>query len=130
MINKQYIEIFSIVLIVTIYILSGVNKIFKFKNTAENIHTLPIFNVLPFYIAQLGLSLVIILWILGSILLLYSKFKNVILLGKILSILFVVFTLIITLYYHNPIHKNQQIDFMKNLAIMGGFISIYSSFME
>jgi len=128
--NKKYINMLGIFLILVIYLVSGINKVFTFNNVATSINKLNIFNKLGLTISKLALLIIILIWTFGSLFLLYCKYTDNNLLGKYISSAFIIFTLIITLYYHFPSDKSQTIHFMKNLAIIGGLINIYSSFIQ
>ena len=129
-VTKKTLYFLGIFFILIIYFLSGINKIMNFNNTSNSINKLTIFNKLPQFISKLALILVISIWIFGSLILLYAKYNNKKMIGKILSLIFIIFTLIITLYYHYPSNKEQKIQFMKNLSIIGGFIMILGSFYD
>ena len=75
------------------------------------------------FLYQLSIVGVICLLTLGSLFLIYSiytdKFKKI---ASYLIILFIAFTVTATLIFHWPVDKNQQIQFMKNISIIGGFL--------
>ena len=125
----KYLDIVGLIFILLIYFLSGINKLFNFSLTANGINEKFIFNKLPKFITNVCLLSVILVWIIGSVLLVYAKLKNKNNFGRFLSITFLLFTLIITGYYHNPIiDSSQKIQFLKNLSIMGSFVLTLDSF--
>ena len=127
----KYLDIVGLIFILLIYFLSGINKLFNFSSTANGINEKFIFNKLPILVTNICLGSVIFVWIIGSILLLYAKLKNKNKIGIIVSLIFFIFTLIITGYYHNPIvDSSQKIQFLKNLSIMGSFVFILDSFLN
>lgn len=127
---KIFLKIFGVFLLNLIYILSGLNKIFNFKKTVDKIKDKFIFNKLPYWFSQFSIIIVILIWTLGSILLLYSTFYKIKIISIILNLLFSILTFIITLYFHNPIiDKSQNIQFLKNMSIIGGFVNLLSDFL-
>jgi hypothetical protein len=127
----KYLDIVGLIFILALYFLSGINKLFNFSSTAKGINEKFIFNKLPILVTNICLACVILVWIIGSILLVYAKLKNKNKLGIFLSLTFLIFTLIITGYYHNPIiDSSQKIQFLKNLSIMGSFILTLDSFLN
>ena len=112
----------SIIFILILYLISGFSKILNFNMTLKFLKLkFPI--KLPNFLYTLSIVGVIILLTLGSLFLIYSiftdKFKRM---ASYVIILFIVFTVIATLIFHWPVDKNQQIQFMKNLSIIGGFL--------
>jgi len=100
--------------------MSSFNKITNFNNTLLGIEEkgLP----LPFValIVAISFQLIGIFGILIDELNLINS-KNL----KYSKYFLVVFTILATYYYHNIITmKNQQINFMKNLSIIGGLLLI------
>ena len=123
-VNKKYIG--SICLLI-LFISSGVNKFINFNSTVTGLLKKTFFNIMPKIVAQLAIVFAIVLLIFGSITLLYiiyNKKENV---WKVMYTFiiyaFIIFTILATLLYHNfYIDPSQKIHFMKNLAIIGGFL--------
>ena len=112
----------SIIFILILYLISGFNKLLNFNSTV-NFLKLKFPIKLPYFLYQLSIVGVICLLTLGSLFLIYSiytdKFKKI---ASYLIILFIAFTVTATLIFHWPVDKNQQIQFMKNISIIGGFL--------
>ena len=123
----------GISLLVSMYIFSGINKILNFNNISKELQAkfeikFPVKLPLIFY--KFTMILVISLLTCGSFILLLLhnieiKYKNIII--QILSILFILFTLLATYLYHYPPVGHDLYAFMKNISIIGGFLIIYSS---
>ena len=111
---------FAIFMLLFIFMMSSYNKITNFNNTLISIEEkglpLPLFALLGAISFQfLGISGILIdeFNLINSKILKYSKY------------FLVVFTILATYYYHNIFTmKNQQINFMKNLSIIGGLLLI------
>jgi putative oxidoreductase len=127
--NKN-IKLIGIILLLIIYLISGINKIFNFNNTVLKIKDMFLFNKLPLIFSKLSIIIVIITWIIGSITLIYSFYKEKRNLGIFFSCLIIILTTIITFYFHNPFDKTQTINFLKNLSIVGGFTYFLGDFFE
>jgi uncharacterized membrane protein YphA (DoxX/SURF4 family) len=85
--------------------------------------------MLPTNICVFGIILVIILEVFGSLFLLYSaytdKYKKE---AYYTVIVFILFNIVVTFLFHNPLEKNELLNFMKNLSITGGFILLLDRF--
>ncbi len=101
------------ILLAGIFIIAGIGKVTNFQGTAA-------------YMAQAGMPAVTFMLILAVLFELGGGLS--ILLGyraKIGAWMLIVFTVIATYYFHTDFaDMNQQIHFMKNLAIIGGLLSI------
>ena len=114
------------IFILILYILSGIKKLFSFNSTVNALKSkFPINMPMIFY--KLAIVGVIILLTIGSLFLNYSifteKYKKE---SSYVIILFIAFTIAATLLFHLPTDQAQQIQFLKNLSIIGGFILLLS----
>jgi putative oxidoreductase len=108
----------GIFFLLSIFMMSSVNKVFNFNKTLEGI----VKQGLP--LPLIALIIAVILQVFGYSTILMSEFKiidkkyqNY---GKISLIIFTVLTLY---YYHNIFTmENQTINFMKNLGLIGGLM--------
>lgn len=123
-------KLIGTILLLVIYLISGINKVFTFNETVDKIKKKFIFNNLPKVISQLGILVIIFVWVLGSLLLIYSVHSKNKTLGILTNSLFIILTTIVTFYFHSPFEKGQEIQFMKNLSIISGFIILLSDFLE
>lgn len=138
-------------LLLVLFMASGVNKIANFDETVKMLHSKPLFNLFPFnsfpkLIAQLSIFGVILLFTFGSLFLLYVTFMedkerninkkirennnnfNIRHLFIFVVSMFLVFMVLATALFHNPlIDSSQKIHFMKNLAITGGFVLLLNN---
>lgn len=116
--NKKNISLFLISLL---YIISGIGKIFNFYPTVNLLHSRPIFNLFPKEISLLAIIITIGLLICGPIII-YLDISDII--TKIFLWSLILFTILATLLFHFPDSKDQFIHFLKNTAIIGGWISL------
>ena len=123
-------KITGIIFILAIYLISGFNKIFDYNKTVLKIKDKFLFNRLPLIVSKLAILTVILVWTIGSILLIYSVLKNNKIIGIISTSLLACLTTIITFYFHSPFDETQTIHFLKNLSIVGSFIFLLGYFLE
>jgi uncharacterized membrane protein YphA (DoxX/SURF4 family) len=117
----------GVILLLILYIMSGIKKIFSFKATSEVLSKkFPI--KFPLWFFKLSMIGVIILLTAGSGFLLYDTFFNV---NKLISTLIIIamicFTIMATFLFHPPL--TDKIHFMKNISIIGAFFLLLSSYM-
>ena len=99
-------------LMAAIFILSGYNKIIGYAGTQQYMTA----NGVPDMLLPL-----VILVELGGGLLILAGFQT-----RLVAILLAGFTLVAAFLFHSKFgDRNQMIHFMKNLAIAGGFLSLY-----
>jgi len=104
-----------------LYMYSSYEKILDVNKTAQSLHKK--LDFLPMKICILGIILVIILEGIGSLFLLYSAYTNKYKEYAYNTIIaFILFNIVVTFIYHSPFIKKEQVNFMKNLSITGGFI--------
>ncbi len=105
--------LFSRVLVVFIFLYSGINKIFNFNDTLNYMNSYHIPKV-----KILGI-LAITIEIIASYLIIIgykSKYASIALIG---------FLIIVTAIFHNVMREPiQMINFLKNLALIGALLSI------
>lgn len=117
--------IFSTVLMFIMFIYSGFCKIFNFESKVRTLDK-KLDNKLPLSLLNFGMSLVILLEILGSIIVIlgvvsinHPKISKILLpLSTIVLILFLVFLVVVTLIYHPP--NKAIIPFLSNVTTFGG----------
>jgi putative oxidoreductase len=116
----------SIIFILILFIISGFKKLFNFNSTAKLLKSKFPVN-LPLLLHQIAIIGVIILLTIGSFFLIYSsftdKFKKI---SCYIIICFIIFTVTATIMFHPPTDKTQQIQFMKNISIIGAFLLLLS----
>lgn len=101
-------------LLAAIFILSGYNKIVGYAGTQQYMAA----NGVP----DILLPLVILVELGGGLLILVG-FQT-----RLAAILLAGFTLVAAVLFHSKFgDRNQMIHFMKNLAIAGGFLSLYAA---
>ena len=124
---KTQIELVAIILLLLLYIISGIGKIFNYNDTVESVYQKKIFNVFPRIISELSIIISILLLTFGSGIIIYSKLnkqnKMIQELAYIMIICIICFTIMATILFHYPDNKEQSIHFLKNLSIIGGLTS-------
>ncbi len=126
---ENLIEKTGSLLLLAMYIFSGVNKILTFNQTKKAIES-RFFIKLPKFMYSLALIGVIILLTAGSSIVLYSVFtEDLLMISSILIVCFIIFTIMATLMFHYPSEK-EKYHFMKNTSIIGGFLILLSSFIR
>tara|TARA_B100000427_G_C15347271_1_gene523845 strand:- start:294 stop:683 length:390 start_codon:yes stop_codon:yes gene_type:complete len=123
--NKKNLKNISLALVLIMFIYSGFTKIFNFN---KKVNILQKKTSLPYSLNVIGMILVIILEIVGSVLLLVDGFnKNTYVSKDIINMIyiqFMVFLVVVTMLYHPP--GTSMIPFLSNLTTLGAFAYIYS----
>lgn len=120
--NKLIIKI-AVMLFFIMFIYSGFNKIIKFDNKVK---VLTNKTELPTSINKLGMIMVMLLEIIGSIIIIIFVNNNKLInknLVKLVLILFMLFLIIVTMLYHPP--NKKLIPFLSNLTTFSGLLIIY-----
>ena len=114
------------ILLLSIFFLSGINKIKDFKGTVSGFKKVFLEKKLPNFIYNLIIFLVIVLEILAPIIIIYNSQTNSLSqLANYSSISLAIFSILATYLYHNPItQKGQLFYFMKNISIIGGLLVV------
>ena len=120
-------HIIGLILLLSIYLFSGIHKINDFYNISNDLKTkfqdkFPIDLPIEFY--YFTMICVILLLTLGSLMLIYSdiyQFKYNRIVRNTLIALFISFTALATYLYHTPIVGDRVHHVMKNISIVGGF---------
>ena len=113
----------AIFLFFIMFIYSGFSKIFNFDKKTEKLSKK---THLPYIINVLGMIMVILLEIIGSLLIIYyfiyfkisKKFIEIVLL------LYLLFLIVVTILYHPP--TKQIIPFLSNVTTFSGLLLIYT----
>lgn len=115
------------ILLVFIFFIAGINKIFSFDKNVITLSNKPVFSLFPKFLSILAIIIVIILEIMAPIAIVYGSYnKRYTKYSKIGIISLIIFTIIATLLYHNPLlDQKESINFMKNIAIIGGLGILY-----
>tara|TARA_B100000945_G_C20131385_1_gene479563 strand:+ start:157 stop:546 length:390 start_codon:yes stop_codon:yes gene_type:complete len=123
--DKKNLKNISLALVLIMFIYSGFTKIFNFN---KKVNILQKKTSLPYSLNVIGMILVIILEIVGSVLLLVDSFnKNTYVSKDIINMIyiqFMVFLVVVTMLYHPP--GTSMIPFLSNLTTLGAFAYIYS----
>ena len=108
----QVIQVLGRIFLSTIFLIEGINKIFNYESTIEYMEN---FNV-PEYLAIPA----IIVEILFPLLLIVGYQT------KISALVLAIFTLATALIFHTDFTNQMQLtSFLKNIAIVGGFLIIF-----
>ena len=123
--DKKNLKNISLALVLIMFIYSGFTKIFNFN---KKVNILQKKTSLPYSLNVIGMILVIILEIVGSVLLIVDSFnKNTYVSKDIINMIyiqFMVFLVVVTMLYHPP--GTSMIPFLSNLTTLGAFAYIYS----
>ena len=121
----MYLSILSI-FITFIFFKSGINHIKNFESLKSSVNflkTLPPFNQ---FNKNLNYTIIIVsslIEIFAPVLILLSIiFPNFYLVGKYAAYLLAFFIICTLVFVHNPIKKNERINFLKNLSMLGGVL--------
>lgn len=126
---NNYMYILATILLLSLFIFSSINKMRNLEGTANYLKSGINLNI-PFLLYKLAIIMVIILQFIGSNFVIYSMITNnyklvayYIVLGLIL------FTLLATLIFHNPLIKDgETINLLKNISLIGGLILLLDKF--
>lgn len=123
------INLLSKILILALFIFSGISKIFNFKSTYKSVKD----KNIPYPI--LATFLAIIFELLGSFFVFFSSLSSNVLFflgpsyGVIGSIMLIIFTGLATFFYHNIFKDfNEKYNFLKNVAIIGGLLLLMKDY--
>ena len=118
-INQLQLRIF-LILLLAIFIFSGINKILNFKSTSNLIA-----SQIPFtkHFSNIVTLLVILTIIILPCLIIYNPINSII--TQLSTIALVIFMILVIIFFHNPITmKDQLINFMTRLSMIGGLLLI------
>lgn len=123
-------------LIMSVFILGGVNKLSSYSSTKQLIQTKLIFPKLPSLFSHIAtystiiIEFILPLIVLGVLYMLLIKKNSVKPLwkkiAKVSIFIMLWFTIMISLVFHNPTIPEQRTSFLKNMGLVGGFIYIYN----
>ena len=112
-------------MIVIMFILSGVNKIFTFEATVDSLKKR--LQSMPEWFYNIAIIIVILIEIIAPMIIInyiiYGQYKNE---AYLSSIVLIVFTILATLLYHFPDFTNykKSIPFWANISLIGGLLLI------
>lgn len=118
-INKLVLRIF-LILLLAIFIFSGINKILNFNSTSNLIA-----SQIPFTknFSNIITILVILTIIILPCLIIYNPLNSII--TQLSTIALVIFMILVIIFFHNPLTmKDQLINFMTRLSMIGGLLLI------
>jgi len=108
----QVIQVFGRIFLSTIFLIEGMNKIFNYENTIEYMEnfSVPEYLAIPAIIVEILFPLLLIVG--------YQT--------KISALVLAIFTLATALIFHTDFTNQMQLtSFLKNIAIVGGFLIIF-----
>ena len=109
---ERYISPLSRVLIVNIFLIDGINKIFIYENVEEWMF----FKGVP----EASLPFVIAFEIIGALAIMVGWQT------KLFSVLFFLFCILTAIIFHSDFSNSvERISFMKNISMAGGFIFLF-----
>ena len=117
-------QMFFVILIVILYLVSAYNKIKNYNKVSEGLKTKisesPLFNWIPYDISKISLLFAIFLLLAGSALLLYGTYKEIKLYKQIGGGSLIIFLILATILYHPINDPNEMNNRLKNLSLLGG----------
>ncbi len=119
-------RIIASILLLSMFVLSGFQKILTFEKTIDNVANKLSFNM---QVTQLGVIVVILLEILAPIIILYYlTYANYAEYAKYAIWLLVIFTIVVTFMYHPPDLTSyyKSIPFWANMSLLGGLLLLES----
>ena len=122
LVNEKKGLLLSAILLNLIFFVSGINKSKNIKGVAKGLNKkLPMLHESLCYISIVG---VVILEIIAPLLIISSIFGYYKHLGFYSCYAIILFTILATLLYHYPNKKENFHPFMRNIAIIGGFLAL------
>ena len=122
-------QLISAVLILLLYIMSGVGKVQDFNGTVGHFSTKPIFKHMPKVINQLIILGVIVLLLGGSAIILYSLLtKKIRMVARLTCFAMAIFTVFATLLYHWPPVGADYYHVLKNTTAVGALLLLSELF--
>ena len=123
MTNKDK-QIFFVILILILYLVSAYNKIKNFNKVSEGLKTKisesPLFNWITYDISKISLLFAIFLLLAGSALLLHGIYKEIKSYKQIGGGSLIIFLILATILYHPINNPNEMNNILKNLSLLGG----------
>jgi ABC-type multidrug transport system fused ATPase/permease subunit len=123
MTNKDK-QIFFVILIVILFLVSAYNKIKNFNKVSEGLKTKisesPLFNWITYDISKISLLFGIILLLAGSGLLLHGIYKEIKSHKQIGGGSLILFLILATILYHPINNPNEMNNILKNISLLGG----------
>jgi hypothetical protein len=117
-------QIFFVILIVILFLVSAYNKIKNFNKVSEGLKTKisksPLFNWITYDISKISLLFAIFLLLTGSALLLYGIYKEKKSYKQIGGGSLIIFLILATILYHPINDPNEMNNILKNLSLLGG----------
>jgi len=117
-------QIFFVILIVILYLVSAYNKIKNYNKVSEGLKTKisesPLFNWIPYDISKISLLFGIFLLLAGSGLLLHGTYKEIKSYKQIGGGSLILFLILATILYHPINDPNEMNNRLKNLSLLGG----------
>ncbi len=110
------------VLLFSVYIYAGFNKIFNFESTKKSLKTK--LSFLPEWIIAFCIVSAIIIEIVCPLLILFFNGNKEV--HNINLFILILFTFIVSIVYHNPLESSNISEFLKNMALIGGMCLLYT----
>lgn len=117
-------KVFIVVLLVIMFLISGINKIFNFGGTVESLRQKVNYDMSN-YIYNLIIVVVILVEIIAPIIIIYYFVTRTYKMVAYYSVIaLVVFTILATLLYHFPDFSNykRSLAFWANISLLGGLL--------
>jgi uncharacterized membrane protein YphA (DoxX/SURF4 family) len=125
---NKLIKLISVILIGTLFIYSGITKIFDFNDTTlgfhQKVNSGMFSNILAYNASQALIILAILILLIAPVLMVIGISEDSKTLLKIGSWLLIGFTIAATIVYHPITDSSQRYNLLKNLSIIGGLVMV------
>ena len=125
---NKLIKLIAIILISTLFIYSGITKIFNFNDTTlgfhQKVNTGIFSNILAYNASQALIIIAILILLIAPVLMIVGISEDSKTLLRIGSWLLIVFTIVATIIYHPITDSSQRYNLLKNLSIIGGLVIV------
>ena len=119
---NKLIKLIAVILISTLFIYSGITKIFDFNDTTLGFYQKV--NILAYNASQALIIIAILILLIAPVLMVIGISEDNKLLLRIGTWILIAFTIIATIIYHPITDSSQRYNLLKNLSIIGGLVMV------
>ena len=119
---NKLIKLIAVILISTLFIYSGITKIFDFNDTTLGFYQKV--NILAYNASQALIIIAILILLIAPVLMVIGIYEDSKILLRIGTWILIAFTIIATIIYHPITDSSQRYNLLKNLSIIGGLVMV------
>ena len=119
---NKLIKLIAVILISTLFIYSGITKIFDFNDTTLGFYQKV--NILAYNASQALIIIAILILLIAPFLMIVGIYEDSKILLRIGTWILIAFTIIATIIYHPITDSSQRYNLLKNLSIIGGLVMV------